>query len=71
MTKLFDIKINDVNEAPVDISILNGSYEISEIAPFGYSLGSLNCTDPDFNQSCSFQILGEFADTFNVSELFC
>ena len=62
----FHITINDVNEAPVNI-ILNGSHEVDEIAHFNYSLGDLICIDPDQNQTCSFQVLGEYNDTFYVS----
>lgn len=66
MSKSFDIKINDVNEAPVDI-YLNGSYAVDEIAYDGYQLGDLTCVDPDHNQACSFQVLGQLDITFNVS----
>ena len=65
IARTFDITINDVNEAPVDI-FLNGSHEVDEIVYFNYSLGDLICIDPDQNQTCSFQVLGEYNDTFNV-----
>ena len=66
ISKSFDINIKDVNEAPTHI-FLNGSHKVDEIAYDGYSLGDLVCTDPDRNQTCSFQVIGEFNDTFNVS----
>ena len=42
---------------------------MSEIAAVGYQLGHLNCTDPDANQTCSFDVIGEFDDTFDVSDV--
>ena len=65
-SKSFDITIKDVNEAPINL-FLNGSYVVDEIAYVGYSLGNLICTDPDRNQTCSFQVIGKINDTFNVS----
>ena len=41
---------------------------MNEIAVAGYQLGDLKCTDPDVNQTCSFDVIGEFDDTFNVSD---
>jgi hypothetical protein len=66
ISKDFIITIEDVNEAPVSI-VLDGSHKVDEIAFPNYSLGDLTCIDPDEDQTCSFQVLGEFDDTFNVS----
>lgn len=42
---------------------------MNEIATVGYQVGDLVCKDPDINQTCSFDVIGEFNDTFNVSDI--
>ncbi|XP_028399271.1 protocadherin Fat 4-like [Dendronephthya gigantea] len=65
-SETFTIIIRDVNEVPVNL-YLNGTYAVDEIAYVGYSLGDLMCEDPDREQTCSFQVIGEFDETFNVT----
>ncbi|XP_028399274.1 protocadherin Fat 4-like [Dendronephthya gigantea] len=65
-SETFTIIITDVNEAPVNL-YLNGTFAVDEIAYVGYSLGDLMCEDPDREQTCSFQVIGQFEETFNVT----
>ena len=65
--KTFMIYVTDVNEAPTNVW-LNGSVHLLENVDSGYGLGILVCDDPDENQTHSFQVLGKFNDTFNVSK---
>lgn len=53
---------------PTDI-ILDGLPQVNEIANVGYQVGDLVCQDPDLDQTCSFDVIGKFNDTFNVSDI--
>jgi VCBS repeat-containing protein len=71
-TKQFTITINDVNEAPTDITLSNNS--IDENKPSGSAVGNLTATDPDAGQTHSFTLQssgcsGSFPDnsSFQIS----
>ena len=48
---------------------MDGLSQVNEIANVGYQVGDLVCQDPDLDQTCSFDVIGEFNDTFNVSDI--
>ena len=52
--KQFTVSVNDVNEAPTDISLDKNS--IDENQPSGTTIGSLTATDPDTGQTHSFTL---------------
>jgi methionine-rich copper-binding protein CopC len=69
--KVFTISVNDVNEAPTDISLSNNS--IDENQPSNTTIGSFTATDPDTGQTHSFNLQssgcggGPFADNASFS----
>jgi large repetitive protein len=68
--KVFTISVNDVNEAPTDISLSNNS--IDENQPSNTTIGALTATDPDTGQTHSFTLQssgcsGSFPDNASFS----
>src|SRR5205085_551576 len=68
--KQFTVSVNDVNEAPTDISLDKNS--IDENQPSGTTIGSLTATDPDTGQTHSFTLQnsgcsGSFPDNNSFS----
>jgi len=49
------VKINDINEAPTEIALLNNS--IAENAPLGTEVGTLLTTDQDANQTFTYTMV--------------
>lgn len=63
-TKSFHIKLNDINEAPSDISLSNN--DINEDAPIDSIIGVFTTTDEDNGDSFTFEI--EENDNFVIHE---
>ena len=63
--KSFEITVADVNEAATDISLSNSS--IDENSTSGSLIGALNTTDPDANDSQTYQLVAGVGDTDNAS----
>ena len=55
----------DVNEPPTDL-ILDGSRELREDVPVGYSIGRLSVRDEDVGQSHTYEVVGLAAVAFKV-----
>ena len=66
VVKNFSVSVTDVNEPPTKITF-HGSSSVLENLPAGKTIGFLTCDDPDRNQTHSFEVLGTYNDTFNVS----
>ncbi|MGV8114402.1 MAG: cadherin domain-containing protein [Lentimicrobium sp.] len=61
------ILLNDVNEAPV---IADQSFGVSRTAPSGTLIGTVEASDPDFNQTLTFAITGGNPDNiFSIDPL--
>ena len=59
-TKSFTITINDINEAPTDISLSNDT--IDENVPDGMTVGTLSANDQDSGDSLSYSLDGSGTD---------
>lgn len=65
-SKTFDIRVQDVNDAPTDIALAPAS--VAEGQPAGTKLGTLSVTDQDSGGTYSYSILpGPDAGNFTVS----
>ncbi|MEQ9403305.1 MAG: tandem-95 repeat protein [Cyclobacteriaceae bacterium] len=65
LEKAFIITINDVNEAPTDITLSDNT--IDESNPSGTVVGSLSTTDEDAGQSYTYSMVPGTGDTDNDS----
>ena len=54
----------EVNSAPTDLDLSNMSFDESHR---GIEIGSVNVTDPNINDSYTYEISGEDADMFEVT----
>ncbi|MDV2998799.1 MAG: hypothetical protein N5P05_000405 [Chroococcopsis gigantea SAG 12.99] len=70
--KSFNIRINDVNESPTDLSLSNNN--IDENSPANTIVGTLATTDPDINDSSTYSIVSGndsvilLSDNFSASD---
>ncbi|MFT5389462.1 MAG: hypothetical protein ACI8W6_001091, partial [Porticoccaceae bacterium] len=60
----FTITVVDVNESPSDVSLSATSVAESEA---GASIGTLSATDPDANETLTFSLSGDDADSLEIS----
>ncbi|NTW01615.1 MAG: hypothetical protein HGA19_09925, partial [Oscillochloris sp.] len=63
--KVFTITVNDLNEAPTDISLTPSS--VVENAVIGTTVGTLSATDPDASSTFSYALIAGTGDTDNAS----
>jgi hypothetical protein len=64
-TKNFTISVNDVNEAPTDITLSAAS--INENMATGSTVGNLTSTDPDTGNTFSYSLSGTDASSFSIT----
>lgn len=62
--QVFDISINNVNEAPTDISLSNNT--ITELLPANTVIGVLSDVDPDTNDTATYSVVVG-ADKFTIN----
>ncbi len=60
----FTITVIDVNESPSDVSLSATSVKEGEA---GASIGTLSATDPDANETLTFSLSGDDADSLEIS----
>ncbi|MFZ9520009.1 MAG: cadherin domain-containing protein [Silvanigrellaceae bacterium] len=64
-TKSFTVSINDLNEAPTNITLSNST--IDENLPSGSVVGTLTTTDPDSGNTFTYSVSGADAASFSIS----
>jgi len=65
--EIFTITVNDLNEAPTDISLSNNS--VNEGLPVGTLVGNLTTTDQDPSDNHTYSLVAGAGDTDNASFL--
>jgi VCBS repeat-containing protein len=64
-SKNFTITVNDVNEAPIDITLSASS--INENMPIASNVGSFASTDPDAGNTYTYSLSGADAASFSIT----
>ncbi|MDD2782018.1 LamG-like jellyroll fold domain-containing protein, partial [Sulfuricurvum sp.] len=64
-SKAVTVSINNVNEAPTNISLDNTS--VAENQPSGTTVGNLSTTDPDTGNTFTYSIVGGDSTSFSIS----
>jgi uncharacterized protein YggE len=62
---MFNITVNDLNEAPVALALSNDT--VIETAPIGTVVGMFSTTDPDSGDSSTYSLVAGDGDTDNAS----